>query len=81
MLLKYVPETSIYNSNEGGLLTGPHTQHAWQTVIGCDNIWQNKGDLGSWDVFVMMILLVWQPIGWISLQIIQYSNAHTKVTK
>jgi len=30
---------------------------------------------------MMMILLVWQPIGWISLQTIQYSNAHTKVTK
>jgi len=30
---------------------------------------------------LMMILLVWQPIGWISLQTIQYSNAHTKVTK
>jgi len=28
----------------------------------------------------MMIIFVWQPIGWISLQSMQ-SNAHAKVTK
>ena len=31
-------------------------------------------------MMMMMILFVWQPIGWISLQTMQ-SNAHTKITK
>jgi len=31
-------------------------------------------------MMMIMILLVWQPIGWISLQYMQ-SNAHTKITE